>query len=342
MTCKIRFMRSETRCAVFVGCVLGLSACVADESLSSNSQSVTTLNRLASNRLASNRLASNRLASNQLALNDNGGAELMSTDDGRNVLSYIVGCAIDAGDSIIAFHRPAGGCSADADCGTLTTGSCQPNGSCKYTFPGNLDLAPQWVDHNLDEAGQGWISACMFARVNAHDTAEEISLHGEHPALTVGIDEGLLYRIEEGAFYGNMFLSSDRHLELRDFAHVCRGEGQASGEFGGLVDRDCAEPDPSNPAISQCGFSYEGDCADYTPLYPSAFACDERESGDPCEDSHGSHGDDDRDGHHRHRHECSPTADHGFYYEGCHVAAGPRRSWGHRGFQQVITTFVTP
>jgi hypothetical protein len=55
--------------------------------------------------------------------------------------------------------------------------------------------------------------------------------------------------------------------------NACRGEGQASGEFGGLALRDCTEEDPGNPGKTFCGFNYAGDCRDYTTDFPSPYAC---------------------------------------------------------------------
>ena len=37
-------------------------------------------------------------------------------------------------------------------------------------------------------------------------------------------------------------------------ALACRGKDQAAGEGGGLITRDCAEPDPLDPTKTQCGF----------------------------------------------------------------------------------------
>ena len=31
--------------------------------------------------------------------------------------------------------------------------------------------------------------------------------------------------------------------------------------FGGLIDRDCTEPDPADPTHTLCGFLYAGDCS---------------------------------------------------------------------------------
>ena len=328
--------------ALLLGCVATVSACIAGDATSSTSQASTAYNRLSSNRLSSNRLSSNRLSSNRLSsnrlssnslhLDPNGAHDLLATDDGRNVLSYIVGCAVPEGTILVG---ESGACSVNADCvGTLSTGTCNA-GACTYEFPGQLGLAPEWLGKKLSREGKGWISACIFSRVNAHDTAEEISLHGEHPELTVSVGEAMQYTVEEGAFYGNLFTPNNEPIAW----YACRGEGQAAGESGGLVLRDCAEPDPANPHITQCGFNYAGDCADFTPLAASPYACAERESGDP--DDHHGQGDPDHDGDGSHG-GITPPADHGFYYEGCHTSSG-LGTWHHaREFDQVITTFVSP
>ena len=144
---------------------------------------------------------------------------------------------------------------------TCTDGRC--------AFAGGLGLAPYWVDRPLPPKGQRWVTACLLARVNAHDTAESISLRGVAPELTVGVDEAELYSLEEGAFYGNLFAEGD---EI-DW-NVCRRRGEAEGgEPGGLALRDCAEPDPDDPTRTLCGFKYAGDCADFTPAFPSSYAC---------------------------------------------------------------------
>ena len=132
-------------------------------------------------------------------------------------------------------------------------------------FFGALGLTPRWLDKPLDRKGKGWISACLFARVNGHDVPEPVSLRGPHPALTVSGDEAAQYPVQEGAFYGNVFTPANQPINWI----ACQGEGQASGELGGLVDRDCAEPDPAYPTHTQCGFKFVGDCADFTPTSPS-------------------------------------------------------------------------
>jgi hypothetical protein len=260
--------------------VLASSACVdmSDDGLSTGSteQAVGTHNRLATNRLATNRLATNRLATNRLATNSLNGlaaladtSDILSQPDGPEVYSYVVSCALPADVVIHATIPNAADTAPDANYKCV-------GGECE--FYGNLGLTPDWLDKKLDHAGKGWISACLFSRCNANDKAEAISLRGRNPALAVSPDEATIFPVQEGAFYGNVFIDDPDPSVPPDW-YACRGQGQASGEFGGLVARDCAEPNPANPTITLCGFHYAGDCADYTPEVPSGYACSGQEGG---------------------------------------------------------------
>ncbi|MGH9867338.1 MAG: hypothetical protein ACREAA_04115 [Candidatus Polarisedimenticolia bacterium] len=243
-------------------------AAAADLAHGAETMNRLATNRLATNRLATNRLATNRLATNRLATNSLSSnrleasadtAEILSTADGREVLSYIISCAL-APDTTLEAIVPGAPDSAPPE--TLYT--CA-NEVC--VFQGDLGLADYWADRRLSPKGQRWVSACLFARVNAHDTGEAVSLRGLAPSLTVGVDEGELFTLQEGAFYGNIFAGTDGPIDW----NACRGSGQASGENGGLVLRDCAEPDPADPTKTLCGFNYAGDCAPFTDA--DAYAC---------------------------------------------------------------------
>ena len=222
-------------------------------------QAAVTRNRLAANKLASNKLAANALSSTRLEA-DLATAELLSTTDGRDVYSYIIGCALPESMTIEATVPGAPDTAPDASY------ICA---SERCTFPGGLGLAQHWIDRRLDRKGQRWVTACLLARVNLHDEAEAISLRGLAPELTVSTDEAELYSVEEGAFFGNIFTDDDGPIDR----NACRGEGQALGEFGGLVLRDCTEEDSAHPGLTYCGFNYAGDCRDFTPDSPTSYAC---------------------------------------------------------------------
>ncbi|MGH9200496.1 MAG: hypothetical protein ACRD2A_04580 [Vicinamibacterales bacterium] len=177
----------------------------------------------------------------------------------------------------------------------------------RCVFDGSIGLAEDWIDHRLASKDERWISACLFARVNVNDTAEAISLRGNHPSLSITTDEAGLYTVVEGAFYGNLFTHEDDPIDW----NVCRGEGQASGEFGGLVLRDCAEEDPANSGKTYCGFNYAGDCRDYTPQVSSPYACK------------------------------TFAVDAGLYGD-CHPTSGDGRWPASRTYREVITVYVSP
>ena len=169
-----------------VGCISG------DVETSSSAQAVTTYNsltynrlagnRLAGNRLAGNRLAGNRLAGNRLTLNPDTD-DLIETADGRDVLTYLIGCALPEGTTMN---------------GTDSEGNT-------YAFDGELGLAPHWLDRPLDGDEEGWVSACMFSRVNANDVPVPISLRGPNRALAVSADEATGWPSEENPYINSCY-----------------------------------------------------------------------------------------------------------------------------------------
>jgi hypothetical protein len=245
-----KLSQNPMRLTVPISIALVLVGCNVDEHLSSSSQSLVAHNRLAANRLAANRLAANRLAANRLAANQLSssrftltGTDLIDSDDGREVLTYIVSCAIPAGM-------------------TLAGRDSQGN---QYEFIGELGLAPRWLDHFLNTAEKGWVSACLFARVNAYGVSVQISLRGPSSALTVTPDEQASWTLQEGAFYGNYFTAPGEQIDW----NACRGRDSEQAQ---LRERACAQPDPQNPGKTLCGFNFAGDCGRYTTA-PTPTAC---------------------------------------------------------------------
>lgn len=233
-------------------------------------QADETSNRIAANRIAANRIAANRIAANKLAaskISENrleaasGAAKMLSTEDGREVYSYIINCALPEGKEIDA---TVPGATDTAPPDTLYT--CA-NESCR--FPGSLGLAEYWIDHRLDVKGQRWITACLLARVNCFGVKVMISLRGVAPQLLVGKHEAERYSLEEGGFYGNIFSDPSKPLDW----NACRGKDAAAGESGDLELRVCTEPDPNDPTHTKCGFNYAGDCGSYADSATESKAC---------------------------------------------------------------------
>jgi hypothetical protein len=193
-------------------------------------------NATASN-LAGSPVASAQLGPNQYAANPETTRDFLTTPQGREVLSYIVGCALPNGLTLVA---------------TGTDGTV-------FEFFGEVGLAEEWLHHPLHKAGRGWVSACLFARVNDQDVSVPISMRGPHEALDTTPDEEAGWPLEEGAFYGDYFVAPGEPIQWV----ACRGRDLAAGESGGLAERNCARPDPNNPGRTLCGFTYAGDCGDF-------------------------------------------------------------------------------
>jgi hypothetical protein len=291
-------MKMRPVCHLLIATVTLLAACADVPSESTTREAVITSNRVTANRVTANRVTANRVTANRITadritgerLNLNGSAaEMLATADGREVLSVLVSCALPEGITLVGHV-----------------------GDTEFEFPGEIGLARGWLHRALDREDQGWVSACVFSRINVHDVAVPISIRGPQPALRVGRDERRTWSLEEGAFYGNLFTPLDQPI----LWIACRGAGQAAGESGGLAERDCAEEDPAHPGLTQCGFFYAGDCGEF--------------------DSEAA---------------CEQFSDHGEFYQRCHSgpiddgarhdAASEARGYG-QVFREVITTYVIP
>jgi len=304
---------------------------------SENTQSVTTANslsynriatnRIATNRIATNRIATNRLSNGNLALDEDQAGDLLTTPEGRELLTYVVGCALTKTQTL--------------------EGSA--NG-VTYTFTGDIGLARTWVNHALTMKDQHWVSACLLARVNAHDISLLVSLRGPNSHLTTGAQEALDYTVEEGSFYGNVFLPIEEPI----IAYSCRGYDQAMGEPASgaspLGDRDCAEPSETDPTKSQCDFAFVGNCA--------AFDLSGADPGDGDDDdddhghghgyghcNHGHHGWGSHEDSDPHACETQVSDAQGGYYKKCYSeASNSHGRFPHDAdrFKEVITVYLAP
>jgi hypothetical protein len=153
---------------------------VTQNSLTANS---LTANSLTANSLTANSLTANSLTANSLTANSLTAAAL-TDDKAREVLTYIVGCALPAGahfDLTIA--------------GTT------------YGYNGQIGLAPHWgvVGASCDLKCMTSVSACVLARLNYLGQTVPISVRGSNPALTETPSEFTGYKKIDGAYYGNIF-----------------------------------------------------------------------------------------------------------------------------------------
>jgi hypothetical protein len=183
-------------------------------------------NSLIGNSLIGNSLIGNSLIGNSLIGNSLIGNSLIETAlhdaDAREVLHYVVGCALPAGSRI------------EFEIDGLT-----------YGFDGELGLAPEWGEEggSCNENCQEWVSACVLARVNYLGEHVSISVRGEHPALHADCTELSRYRNREAAYYGNIFVTPQRRF-------ACLSTGTTS------IPRVCG------PSLTDCVMSVVGPCKD--------------------------------------------------------------------------------
>jgi hypothetical protein len=159
-----------------------------------------------------------------------GAADLLATASGRDLLQYIVTCALPTGTSLVA-----------------------RDGDSDLIFPGDIGLAPSWVSRPLDFFQRRLISACLLARANQLGIVVTISILGPDSRLDSTPQEDVAFPVEEGAFYGDVFSTDPRTF-------VCRGTGP--NDAGGMTYRRCAVADPSRSGFTLCGYTFIGSCED--------------------------------------------------------------------------------
>jgi len=207
----------KTILTFFILSLFALSACPSKDEKCNSSQlkpyNALLKNSIEHNALKMNSLSQNALSQNALKENSlvrNG----LSDPDYRKLIEYTVGCALES-DQIIEVDG--------------------------YTFTGSLGLAPEWADGACDATCQGWVSACLLARVNAKGESVLISLRGNHPGLETSVEEQELFYVYEGSYYGNVF------TDVQEF-HACLGPDSE-------LERSCGE-------LEGCFYDVAGQCSE--------------------------------------------------------------------------------
>jgi hypothetical protein len=195
-------------------------------------EAVTASNRLASNRLASNRLASNRLASNSLGAAALTSTTLIDSADGREVFSYIVKCALPTGKSV----------------------TLKDSLGTRYTFAGEVGLAPTWQTTTPTASERRWVTACLLARTNYYGVSVQLSMRGAHPALATTSSERSTYVVPEGAFYGDLFDPNGQTW------FAC-GTNRWTSTLAVDAQRTCTISEDG--VTTMCGFTYAYFCGTY-------------------------------------------------------------------------------
>jgi hypothetical protein len=167
------------------------SAALNANALNANALNANALNANALNANALNANALNANALNANALSADALAAIQGTgeagDLSRELLRYMVGCALDSTQSL------------------SFTWTDENNVSHQETYTGLLGLATGWASGPLSVDGQKWVSACLISRVNHYGISVTLSSRGSVGALDTTAAELAAYTHEEGAFWGNVF-----------------------------------------------------------------------------------------------------------------------------------------
>lgn len=214
--------------------MVALAGCALESvpDLADISSEVTSANKLAANKLAANKLAANTLAANSMRASSLSQSPLIETPEGREVLSYIVSCALREGQSIQVRDRE----------GRL------------YEFAGSIGLASAWASREPTVSERRWVSACVLSRTNLYGIRVELSMRGSHAAIAGSVRESLDYALVEGAFYGDLFAEDGPKM------YACAAEVRD-------LDLELSTQDLRACAISEdgkltgCGFTYTGKCS---------------------------------------------------------------------------------
>ena len=162
---------------------------------------------------------------------------LAQTEQGRQLLKYLVGCALPEADSVFITIDEK-----------------------KYTFQGNLGWVPGWVDRPMTDAEKRKMSACIAAHTNFFGKTVQISLRSDDLAAPKGFQttatERKDYSFFEAGFFGNLFVENP-------VSYVCLGNDSAERDkhLESLY-RVCSLEHKNVKGFSRCNFKIVGHCKD--------------------------------------------------------------------------------
>ena len=208
-----------------------LAACAIDPELDEVDSDLTSANKLSANKLSANKLSANKLSANKLSANSLAVQSLMANADGRDVLSYVIGCALPAGQSL-TFNDPSG---------------------TAYTFAGSIGLAPTWTTTTPTVAQRHWVTACVLARTNYYGVPIRISMRSDtNTALVATTAEKTSFAHVEGAFWGDIFATTP-------VEYACAAAAFTPTSDNGIESlRACTRT--VDGVNTNCGFTFTGYC----------------------------------------------------------------------------------
>jgi hypothetical protein len=194
---------------------------------------------------------------------------LMTTAAGRRTVSYLIKCALPAGDSLVK----------------------QDQNGVSYTFAGGIGLCPAWKTGGVYGNAQCMeaLSACLMAHVNTAGVHVPLWLDSPDPAIGWGVDR-VNYPMQEGTFFGDILdTGSLANLGMpgvtAPVGYYCDGAGFPAGAAGivaGRLGANQTNAPYQNPfgagtlcqntsvAVGQFSFGVGGSCPAGSNNSPSA------------------------------------------------------------------------
>lgn len=154
---------------------------------------------------------------------------LATTEDSREALKYVVGCALATGHNITAYYTDP------------------VTGPEEFHAAGSIGLADGWTSAALTTTQQKWITSCVSSLTNRLGTSVTVSVRGPSATLSTTSTELTSYATQEGAYFGNFFTTTG--------ILACKGSGTVTA-----TGRDCAKGTTVG-GKTQCNFTYTGACS---------------------------------------------------------------------------------
>jgi hypothetical protein len=165
----------------------------------------------------------------------------MTSDSGRKTVSYMVRCALPAGDTLVK----------------------QDQNGANYTYQGAIGLAPEWKTGSCAKDCLEAMSSCLMAHVNT--AGVHIPLWMTSPMSQIGWGKSPWYPNREGTFFGQIMLTN---LQNNLDGYYCNGPGfdtnTVPGRLGshqGAVPYGNAFPTRGGDCQSNCQMHPDGDGA---------------------------------------------------------------------------------
>jgi hypothetical protein len=125
---------------------------------------------------------------------------------------------------------------------------------------GVLALAPAWLARPISAEEGRWLSGCLIGHLNAAGVEVPISARGPHPELEPTPEVRRTYRLQEAAFYGDLFAAVPERF-------VCIGEG-----FSDLADPDSWLQSRLCSWHDDCAIEPSGFCTGACLITPSVWS----------------------------------------------------------------------